>query len=419
MILRNKLFPAGEEDLWKRNLYILCIAQFVAMIGMSGVFPFLPLYVRELGIENPQDANFWSGLVFAGTYFSAVIMIPFWGSMGDKYGRKVMVIRAVFGLALSVALMAFAQNVYQLFFLRFLQGTMSGMIASALAFVSADSPEEKSGYSIGMLQASIAAGQVFGPFFGGAMADFVGIRYVFLIVGFLCLVAGFLVMSLLKERNFVPQKDKTYGIIGNLRYSLKNPIFRKLLFLVVLVQMGVQFTIPVFAYFVETLEAPNNLIATVTGSLFGIVAIFNISFASTWGKRNDNKVWQKTLRVSSLIVAFMFILHIVVPSYQYLFPIRAIIGIFYAALIPTLYSALSKRAPSERKGGIMGLASGANLFGSLLSFLFSGVVASILGIEFTFVISFILLLLVAFLAKMTPYDKYQIDYYESKGLKLK
>ncbi|MER3329360.1 MAG: MFS transporter, partial [Candidatus Kapaibacterium sp.] len=361
------------------------VAQFIAMIGMSGVFPFLPLYVRELGVTDPDEAKFWSGMVFAGVYISAVIMIPIWGSLGDKYGRKFMTVRAIFGLALSVVLMAFAQDVYQLFFLRVLQGTMSGMIASSLSFVSANTPENKSGFAIGWLQSSIAAGQVFGPFFGGLMADFIGIRYVFLAVGLLCALAAILVMASLQEREFVRRTDKKYGIIWNIKFIFRDKVFFKLMTLIVLVQMGVQFTIPIFTYFVEEKGAPDDLLATVTGILFGVIAVFNIIFSPKWGRRNDDKIWQKTLKISAAISAIMYLLHILVPNFYYLIPIRAVIGIFYAALIPTLYSALSKRTIPQQKGGIMGLASGANLLGSLISFLFAGVISSVFGMDMNFI----------------------------------
>ena len=103
----------------------------------------------------------------------------------------------------------------------------------------------------------------------------------------------------------------------------------------------------------------------------------------------------------------MYLLHIFAPNFYYLIPIRAIIGIFYAALIPTLYAALSKRTIPQQKGGIMGLASGANLLGSLISFLFAGLAGSLFGMDWNFIISFVLLIIVALIAHFSPLDSYQ------------
>jgi MFS family permease len=180
------------------------------------------------------------------------------------------------------------------------------------------------------------------------------------------------------------------------------------MFLIVLVQAGIQFSLPIFTYFVEAKGAPADLLATVTGMLFGVIAIFDIAMSPRWGRRNDNKIWQKTLKVSAAVVGTMYLLHIVVPNFYYLFPIRAVIGFFYAALIPTLYAALSKRAVPQQKGGIMGLASGANLLGSLISFLFAGLAGTHLGMNWNFVVSFVLLITVAIIAQFSPLDKYQI-----------
>ena len=86
---------------WKKNLYIMWICQFLAMVGMSSIVPFLPLFVRELGVTSIEETSKWSGLVFAGPFFVSLFLSSLWGNLGDKYGRKLMMIRATFGLAIA------------------------------------------------------------------------------------------------------------------------------------------------------------------------------------------------------------------------------------------------------------------------------------------------------------------------------
>lgn len=391
-----------ENNLWKRNLVFISIAQFVTMIGMSSAIPFLPLYIRELGITNPEDAKLWSGIVFSGPYFLAIIFSPIWGSLGDKYGRKIMIIRALLGLSVSVFLMGFAQNVIQLFLLRILQGAASGMIAAALAFVSANTPETKSGYAIGILQGSLSAGNIVGPFFGGIISDAFGIRPVFYIVAVLCFISAVTISVFVKEQVKKSTQKSFKALISNFKFIGNKPVLKQLMILIVLSQAGLMFPNPIFPYFIEEMGAPAEYLSTITGALIAIVGFFSIFFAPVWGNRNDKKDFRKTLRISAIVIGTATLLHIAVPNYLWLFGLRGIMGVFFAAVIPTIYSALSKRSPSENKGGIMGLASSATLFGSLIAFLTCGYVSAYLGIYSAFIISALLLYFVAFYSSYNP-----------------
>ncbi|MGA0834161.1 MAG: MFS transporter [Candidatus Kapaibacteriota bacterium] len=188
-----------NQDGWKRNLLVLWIAQFIAMIGMTGVIPFLPLYVRELGV-SPDQTSLWSGFIIAAPFATAALLTPLWGSIGDRYGQKLMVMRAVAGLGLTVAAMGLATNVWVLFVLRILQGAVSGFIASTNAFVSSNTPSDRAGYALGTLQTSISAGAIVGPLVGGAISDAFGFQMVFFVVGGLCTLSLVTVYAGVREQ---------------------------------------------------------------------------------------------------------------------------------------------------------------------------------------------------------------------------
>ncbi len=380
---------------WKRNLLFISIAQFFAMLGMSSVVPFMPFFVKELGITSPEEANIWSGLVFAGPYFLSVIATPIWGILGDKYGRKLMIVRAIFGLCVAVLLMGFVQNVYQLLALRIFQGAVSGMIAAALAFVASNTPTEKSGYAIGILQSSLSAGNIIGPFVGGLISDLTGIRSVFFVVSIMTFIAGILVLFLVKEVQKPNLNAKGYTLSHNLKYVYNNRAIRFLLILVVFSQAGINYTNPIFPFFVETLNAPKQFLSTITGSLLAIVGFMSIIFSPIWGKRNDLKDYHKTVRISAFMIGLASFAHIIVNDYLLLFPIRAVAGIFFAAMLPSLYTALNRLSPYDNKGGIMGLASSANLIGTLIGYTTCGYVASSFGLESTFLIAGAILMTVS------------------------
>ena len=116
---------------WQRNLYALWVAELVAIAGFTVVIPFLPYYVQELGVTESEQVKLWSGLLFAFHAVAMAIFSPIWGSVADRYGRKLMVERAMFGGAVVMGAMGFVQNVQQLVILRALQGCLTGTIPAA------------------------------------------------------------------------------------------------------------------------------------------------------------------------------------------------------------------------------------------------------------------------------------------------
>ena len=79
---------------WRRTLFALWLAEFFTMLGISMFLPFLPLYLRQLGVTEPGRLETMSGLIFAAPFLSAIVATPVWGFLGDRHGRKLMVVRA-------------------------------------------------------------------------------------------------------------------------------------------------------------------------------------------------------------------------------------------------------------------------------------------------------------------------------------
>jgi MFS family permease len=272
---------------WRRNLLVMWVCQFIAMLGMSLVVPFLPLFVRELGINNVQETAKWSGFAFSGPFLLSFFLVPFWGFLGDRYGSKLMVIRAIFGLAIAQFLVGLSQNVYQLIVTRMIQGAISGFLPASLALVSVNTPREKTGFALGILQTATSAGTVLGPFFGGTLADTIGIRPIFYLVSALCTLSGLLVIILVKENKVANSNQDKYRMKQNFQFVYRFNQIKILLFLIVIAQTGIGFIQPLFALYVETLNIDLNYIATSAGVLYGIMGVFTIVAAPFWGKLSE------------------------------------------------------------------------------------------------------------------------------------
>jgi len=388
---------------WKRNLWILLVAQSVVMIGISAAFPLLPLYVRELGITDLRQAQRWAGIIQAAPFLIAVFAIPFWGTLADRYGRKLMVLRAVLGLAVVTGLMAIVQSVEQLLVVRLLQGALTGFIASVLALITATVPPQYAGYAISMHQGSIAAGAIVGPLVGGALADLASIRIVFLLVATLALISAVIVLVGVREPPM--RAAATTGVTAlrqNFRYALRKRRILQLLGMIVLAQAGIVFVVPIFPYYLEQLGAAPRWLATITGVMLGITGFFLAAMAPFWGRRIDRSGPYRVLRITVPAGALAIAAQGAVPSYWWILPLRIWIGIVLAGVIPALYAALNQCVPQERKAGIMGMGSSATLLGNLIGPLTSGWIASVWSMRASFLIAAFLLLGVLVLAVAFP-----------------
>ena len=97
---------------------------------------------RVLVVEDDAAIKVWTGLIVGAAPFVAAFMSPIWGALGDRVGRKLMVMRALAAIGLFVGAMGFAQSPWQLLVLRVMQGVFSGFIPPSITLVSVGAPPE-------------------------------------------------------------------------------------------------------------------------------------------------------------------------------------------------------------------------------------------------------------------------------------
>ena len=354
------------------------------------VIPFLPFYIRELGVTNPDELEHWSGIIFSGPFILSFLLTPVWGMLGDRFGKKTMVLRAIFGLAISQLLIGFSANVIQLFIFRMVQGGISGFIASSLALVSSGTPKEKSGYAIGILQTSISSGTVIGPFIGGVIADMSSYKTVFFITSGMCIVSGFLVLINVKE----PQKqisNKVFSVIENYKYVFSLPEITVALISITTIQVSLTIAQPVFALFVESITKGSEYISTLTGAIFGTLGIFSVISSPWWGRRSDTKSFKKNMVVAITGAGIAYCVHTYILNPFLLFPVRAFLGLCVGSIIPMIYAYINKNISDDRKSGVMGIASSFTLFGNLVGPLLCTLLLYEFQIKYIFLISGLML----------------------------
>ena len=184
--------PLARRD--RLSFLVLLVSQFAATTGFMFVMPFMPLYVQQLGVEDPGRAAAWAGLLNTATAATMALAAPLWGRLADRFGPKPMLLRATFAGAAVVGVMGLAASPWHLLGLRLLQGTLTGTVAAATLLVAATAPAGRAGQRLGTLQTVIFAAAAAGPFLGGVFADLVGIRASFGVTSGLLALSAVLIL---------------------------------------------------------------------------------------------------------------------------------------------------------------------------------------------------------------------------------
>jgi len=371
----------------------------MASVGLSMISPFLPLFLRELGVAGSEEIKIWSGIVFAAPFAVSAFMQPLWGIMGDRRGRKPMVVRAMLGLALAHALMGFSQSASQLLILRLLQGSLAGFIAPSLALLASCTPPEKTGSALGTLQSALVSGTIVGPLIGGLLAHIIGSRPIFFWTGFFCLAGAVIVIRFVKE-DFVPsEKENKSYLMTNIRSVFLSKELRTLFLLLVIVQFSVFFVAPFLALYVEFLKVSKDYVELATGLAFGITGITSAIAAPILGSRGDKIGHRGILRISLAgIIVFILPQAFVTNVYQLLF-LRAGLGIFVAGTAPSINTIVHRSTSAQDRGGIYGIFQSGYLIGNMAGPLLGGLMAAYFGLRSIFLITSLILCFGVILAR--------------------
>ena len=376
---------------WKRNLIVLWFGNFTVMAGLSLVVPFLPLYIKQLGVTETADLTFWSGLVFSATFLTSAIFAPIWGALSDRTGRKSMLLRSSIGMAVVMVLTGFATSVEQLFLLRLVMGVVVGFIPAAISLVADNTPQEHAGYALGTLQTGSISGQIVGPLIGGVLADLFGYRPVFWVTAGIMLVAALIAMFFVRERFEKPdpaalaQKklEKKQGKSGE-------GVFRQMkcvwpLLIVAFLSSGSMMMIdPLLSVYVTDLVPDVESIALVAGMVTASTGIANILFAPQLGRLGDRVGYKKVLFFSLLGAGLLYIPQAFAVTPWQLMAARFALGVCIGGLMPQITSLIRILTPKEIQGRVYGLSTSAMFLGNVTGPNIGGFISGAFGFKFLF-----------------------------------
>lgn len=185
---------------WKRNLFFVWLSQILSLAGFGSVIPFIPLYMRNvLGVMDDGERGLWVSAFYFGGQLSFCISTPIWGALADRFGRRVMLLRANLVTACLFPLMAYVPGVIWLVAVRFLISIFSGTVNAAQTLVGSTTPQEHQGFALGTLSSALWSGNLIGYLAGGLVVDHFGYTPAFYTGAGMLLSAGIIVLLFVKD----------------------------------------------------------------------------------------------------------------------------------------------------------------------------------------------------------------------------
>jgi MFS family permease len=366
----------GSFPLWRRNLWVCVAGSFATLIGMTLLLPFLPLYVAELGAEGQVEIAWWSGAAYAATFLTAAIVAPLWGRIGDRYGRKLTLIRASLGMAVAISLIGLASSVWQLVALRALTGLLGGYASGSITLVAVQTPREHSAWALGTLSSGIMAGSLIGPLVGGFLPPLIGIRSTFFLSGALIFLAFLATAFLITEdkASIEPQSeraDKGAGVFDRV-------LVARMLFVGMLLTLA-NFSIePILTLYVATL-VDGHQVTMVAGLVMAAAAFGSIISAPRVGRLADRIGPTRVIAGGLAVAGLLLIPQAFVTAEWQLLALRFAMGLALGGLLPCIASVVRHAVPARLAGGVLGYSTSAQYAGQVVGPLAGGAIGGYYG----------------------------------------
>jgi MFS family permease len=371
-----------EDQYWRRNLVVSLIGSFTTIVAMTLLVPFLPLYVAELGVSNPASIAQWSGIAFSATFFAAALIAPFWGFMADRFGRKLMLVRASLGMAIAMSLMGMAQNVWELVGLRLFAGFAGGYSSGATILVATQTPKRRTGWALGMLNSGIMAGSLVGPLIGGTLPPLIGIRGTFWIAGGAIFLAFLATTFLIKEEKRSALTKKAAVEAKWSQIPDKRPVFAMLAMGTLLTFANMSIEPIITLYVSEFVEA--SRVTFISGLTMSAAALGAILSASRLGKLADRVGHWQVVIVTTAIAGLLLIPQAFVTAGWQLVALRFLMGLALGGLMPCVTSIIRHSVPDAVVGRVLGYATSSNFVGQVAGPLLGGFVGGHIGMRAVF-----------------------------------
>jgi DHA1 family multidrug resistance protein-like MFS transporter len=359
---------------WQRNQRVMAATVFVVFTGFAFVLPFLPLYVRALGVTDDGDAALWAGVLIGVSPLLAGLLAPVWGRLADRHGQKRMALCALGAYVVLQLLSALVTNVGQLLALRIGVGLFGAIGPLGLAMATSLAPREETGRAVGLVQSAQILSAAIGPLAGGLLADLIGIRLTFAATAALCALSFVLV-----ARHYVEVSPRSVDTRGaspsTFTAILRMPQVPTLLVVLFFVNFIGRSPTPILPLYLAGMGVPAARVASATGTLiaaYSLAAAFSAAFLGRASRLRD----PRALLIGSLVGGAAMVLPMAfVSSYASVLALAVLLGLASGGSLTLCYTIGGLLVSGAGRATAFGFFSGAALFGGAVSPSVAGILA--------------------------------------------
>ena len=342
----------------KRAILAISAATGSASLLVNVWFPFLPLFLLQVGAKDEPAAVFWVAVGMTAQGVARLLGGPLWGVLSDRVGRKKMFVRALYSAALTAFVLSVINAPWQVAIALALQGLLSGFIPAAIALTSVSVPDAKVKDALSIVSGSQYLGSAIGPAVGAIMAIAFGYRGAIFSSGLLVAAVATAVIFLVpadavrrKERDGAGVAIALEPFRPTLQFSLAILLYFSLFALNAFRSIATPIAL-------KAIAGPSVTAVTgVTFALGGVASAMGVWVLSArfFGKKR----LRNTLVMTSLLSAFGH-LFLALSDSVWLYVLAFTVASFLnASMMPASNALIAFNVSRERRGTAFGIASAA------------------------------------------------------------
>ena len=345
------------------------ITVFLDMVGFGLIMPVLPKLIEDVGHVDIARAAVIGGWMFAAFSLAQFVFAPMMGNLADRFGRRPLLLLAIFGLGMDFILMALAPTLEWLFAGRIIAGICGSSWIIASAFIADVTAPDDRAKAYGLMGAAFGVGFVIGPAIGGLLGE-LGPRVPFWVaatISLLNFVYGFFVLP----ESLAPENRRAFQLwranpFGAFRVFASYPGVLPMVLVLGLFFFSTSVYPAIWTFWGIAKFGWSEAMVGVTLAVFGLVAGAFQGFLTGPATERFGE-WR--LALIGLVCSMLVVL-----GYGFVW---SVVGVFALMLLhgpegfvhPLLTAILTKRVPEdaqgELQGGISAVTNVAMLFGTV------------------------------------------------------